>query len=402
MVLSSQSGRSDVSSSYMASRRRRRRGGRRLGLVLGFAALLGLIAYYALSPAERGAPASEEPASSGAGADASSQGGERTSPASGPPNAGERTASGNGPISPPPPSPERPSGDGAPEGGDADAQRRQGPSGERDEGPPAGNGLEALVRDGLNLLENGSVVAGRRRLSRILLEEADRLRPAQSKRIRRALVRLSEKRLFSPDPVKDPLVTMYTVERGDRLGRIAPRFDVTYRLIERINRVEARRVRAGRSLKIARGPFHAVVTKSDYRMDIYVEAAARDGEGTPGPPWVYVRSFPVGLGENDSTPEGRWRVREGAKLTNPAWTNPRTGKKYDADDPEKPIGERWIGLRGIGEYTKGLEGYGMHGTIDPNSIGQQVSMGCIRLREDDVAFVYDLLVAGESEVRVRP
>lgn len=45
--------------------------------------------------------------------------------------------------------------------------------------------------------------------------------------------------------------------------------------------------------------------------------------------------------------------------------------------------------------------YGIHGTIDPNSIGKQSSMGCIRLRADDIAMVYDMMVEGKSTVVVK-
>jgi lipoprotein-anchoring transpeptidase ErfK/SrfK len=114
-----------------------------------------------------------------------------------------------------------------------------------------------------------------------------------------------------------------------------------------------------------------------------------------------VTSLPVGLGEYDSTPVGRFRVEPGKRLINPAWTNPRTGEKYDAGDPKNPIGERWIGLEGIDEGNRDLDGYGIHGTIDPASIGHQRSMGCVRMLPDDVALVYEVLVDG-CEVEIRP
>ncbi|MEO0716931.1 MAG: L,D-transpeptidase, partial [Planctomycetota bacterium] len=86
-----------------------------------------------------------------------------------------------------------------------------------------------------------------------------------------------------------------------------------------------------------------------------------------------------------------------SKLVNPRWTNPRTGEHFEADDPENPIGEHWIGLQGLGESAV-WEGYGIHGTTDPGSIGEDRSMGCVRLGHEDVAFVYELLVDGVSVV----
>ena len=43
---------------------------------------------------------------------------------------------------------------------------------------------------------------------------------------------------------------------------------------------------------------------------------------------------------------------------------------------------------------------GIHGTIDPNSIGKQESLGCIRMRNEDVAIVFEMLVDSKSTVTV--
>ncbi len=93
---------------------------------------------------------------------------------------------------------------------------------------------------------------------------------------------------------------------------------------------------------------------------------------------------------------GTWSVR--SKLINPSWTDPATHQHYYAEDPDNPIGERWIGLHGEAGEAVGKVGFGIHGTIDPASIGENFSMGCIRLLPDDVALVYDLLVSGHSRV----
>ena len=41
---------------------------------------------------------------------------------------------------------------------------------------------------------------------------------------------------------------------------------------------------------------------------------------------------------------------------------------------------------------------GIHGTIEPETIGKDVSMGCIRMLPDDVALAYKLLLPGQSYV----
>jgi lipoprotein-anchoring transpeptidase ErfK/SrfK len=73
----------------------------------------------------------------------------------------------------------------------------------------------------------------------------------------------------------------------------------------------------------------------------------------------------------------------------------------EADDPKNPLGEFWIGLEGVDGNAVGQESYGIHGTIEPDSIGKMASLGCIRMLNDDVAVLYEMLVEGKSIVVVR-
>ncbi len=99
---------------------------------------------------------------------------------------------------------------------------------------------------------------------------------------------------------------------------------------------------------------------------------------------------------------GRFRVRAASKLVNPAWANPRTGERFSRHDPDNPIGERWIGLEGIDDANRDLAGYGIHGTIEPESVGRQSSMGCVRMLPEDVEVVYEVLMERISTVEIRP
>ena len=93
-------------------------------------------------------------------------------------------------------------------------------------------------------------------------------------------------------------------------------------------------------------------------------------------------------------------VKPNSKLVDPEWVNPRTGERFGPKDPKNPIGDYWIGLIGDSDNIRGLEGYGVHGTIDPDSIGAMKSMGCVRLANDDIALVYELLMDGVSTVEI--
>jgi lipoprotein-anchoring transpeptidase ErfK/SrfK len=92
------------------------------------------------------------------------------------------------------------------------------------------------------------------------------------------------------------------------------------------------------------------------------------------------------------TPTGLWVVEPGGKLIRPTWTDPDTGKTYEAEDPDYPLGSRWIRL-------KGLEGDAV-GTQDPSLIGTTGSRGCIRLHNGDVILIYNLLMPGFSQVEI--
>jgi lipoprotein-anchoring transpeptidase ErfK/SrfK len=89
------------------------------------------------------------------------------------------------------------------------------------------------------------------------------------------------------------------------------------------------------------------------------------------------------------------------KLKNPTYYSPRGEGVISADDPKNPLGEFWIGLAGVDGHAVGKQSYGIHGTIEPDSIGKQASMGCIRMRNEDVAEVFELLVEGRSNVTIR-
>jgi len=206
--------------------------------------------------------------------------------------------------------------------------------------------------------------------------------------VKRQLSALSEKWLFGravfPD---DKLCGRYQVESGDSLEALGRRFKVPYRIIMRINSIsDPTALRAGETIKIVKGPFRCKVYRSNFKMDLYLQD-------------TFVRSFVVGLGKpGRETPTGLWRVK--GKLLSPTWTDPDTGKTYESGDPDYPLGARWIALEGLDGDAKGRTGFAIHGTKNPEQLGTAGSRGCIRLYNEDVKLVYDLLRAGVSEVVV--
>ena len=210
------------------------------------------------------------------------------------------------------------------------------------------------------------------------------------------LGQINDELVFGPNVYPgDPWASDYTVKPGDSLTRIVNRekLQVDWRLIQWVNALERpERIQVGQHIKVLRGPFHAEIDKSTHRLDLYM------GEG---PERAFVRSYDVGLGSKDSTPLGRFQVRKGHKLVNPMWTNPHTGEFYPADDPKNPIGEYWMGLKGLDATNSGERSFGIHGTIEPESIGMDSSMGCIRLQDGEIDMIYAVMAEGVSTIDIR-
>ena len=185
----------------------------------------------------------------------------------------------------------------------------------------------------------------------------------------------------------------WKVEPGTALVKLAKRFDVTAELLCRVNGLSSpNKLKAGVTIKTIQGPFYLVVSKSKFEADIYLGNPGGDGS-------MYVKTVRVGLGADGSTPTGTWLVDTG-KVVNPVYYSARGEGVIAADDPKNPLGERWIPLKGIEGDCVGKESYGIHGTIDPSSIGKNMSQGCIRLASDDINLLYDLLIEGKSKVKV--
>jgi len=212
----------------------------------------------------------------------------------------------------------------------------------------------------------------------------------QSVFVKTQLSNLAEKWLFSKTVLpKDVLCSSYEVRPGDQLGTIGRKLKVPYEIIMRINNIKTpKALRAGETIKVINGPFHVLIHRSTFTMDLYLQN-------------TFVRSFRVGLGQaGRETPKGSWRVKPGGKLISPLWTDPDTGKTYEAEDPDYPLGSRWIGLEGLKGAAEGRSGFAIHGTKKAEQIGKAGSRGCIRMHDKDVMLVYDLLMPQVSQVVV--
>jgi L,D-transpeptidase ErfK/SrfK len=122
------------------------------------------------------------------------------------------------------------------------------------------------------------------------------------------------------------------------------------------------------------------------------------------------RRFPVAVGMPGwETPVGEFQVLE--KTRYPVWEHPQTGRLQPAG-PANPLGSRWIGFHRDCNGRKGWDGEqvldvkgcvaaGFHGTPHRWTVGRAVSHGCVRLYDEDVRELFELVSIG-TRVTVLP
>lgn len=137
-----------------------------------------------------------------------------------------------------------------------------------------------------------------------------------------------------------------------------------------------------------------------------IRAAAQEQTNSPAPQQRIVISIPdrkLALIERDETgmervlriydiavgkpstpsPNGTFHVVN--RLKHPTWFN---SGRVVPPGPSNPLGTRWLGLS--------KAGYGIHGTNAPLSIGLAASHGCIRMRNQDVEELFELVSVGAT------
>lgn len=187
-----------------------------------------------------------------------------------------------------------------------------------------------------------------------------------------SLGRVNVSLLFSPT-VTD-LDSVYEVSSGDNLGKIASSYATTVDYIKKANGLSSSTIRPGQKLKVPKGKFSIVVDKSQNQLMLTENNK-------------FIKNYIVSTGKNNSSPVGTFKIV--TKIENPVWYT--QGAVVPPDSPQNILGTRWMGID--------KKGFGIHGTVDPNALGQQVTAGCVRMSNADVEELYTIVPVG-TEVTI--
>jgi len=195
---------------------------------------------------------------------------------------------------------------------------------------------------------------------------------ARLKEIQRKIEDINIKIIFSP--IIDKCAKKYIVKPNDSLAKIAKENNTTIELIKRANSLSSDVIRPEQELKITTCKFSIVVDKSQNLLFLKV------GD-------EIVKTYVVSTGKNNSTPVGVFKIVN--KQPNPTWF--KAGAVVAPNSPDNILGTRWLGIE--------AKGYGIHGTTMPEELGKQVTLGCVRMRNEEVEELYDIVPVG-TEVTI--
>ncbi|MFH1061586.1 MAG: L,D-transpeptidase family protein [Candidatus Omnitrophota bacterium] len=173
--------------------------------------------------------------------------------------------------------------------------------------------------------------------------------------------------LFSKAPSANS--TIYEVQPGDSLYKIAKQFKTNVELIQKTNNLTKSLIKPGMKLKIITSVFSLFVSKTDLLMSLKA-----DGE--------LVKTYKVGIGRDNSTPVGQFKIVN--RIINPVWY--KTGAIVPAGSQENILGTRWLGFS--------EPGYGIHGTVDNQPIQSQKTQGCLRMMNNEVEELFVIVPVG--------
>jgi lipoprotein-anchoring transpeptidase ErfK/SrfK len=174
--------------------------------------------------------------------------------------------------------------------------------------------------------------------------------------------------VMTPRPM--PEKTDYEVQPGDSLDKIAKKFGTTVELLRIGNNIKGSMIRAGDRLRVFNGKFKVSVSKSDNELVLWMNDQ-------------FFKRYKVGTGQYNKTPVGDFLIND--RIAQPTWWRP-DGKAIPFGDKENLLGTHWLSIN--------VKGYGLHGTWEPETIGYQLSAGCVRMHNEEIEQLFNLLTLG--------
>ncbi|MDP8260913.1 MAG: L,D-transpeptidase family protein [Candidatus Kappaea frigidicola] len=162
---------------------------------------------------------------------------------------------------------------------------------------------------------------------------------------------------------------IYEVQPKDTLNSIAKKFLTTVDLLQKSNNLDDAFIRPGDRLKVVNAEFGIIIDKSQNTLIL------KEADNV-------IRIYNVSTGKNNCTPVGEFTIDN--KLKNPV--HYKKGEIVPAESPDNVLGSRWMGLS--------IPTYGIHGTIDEATLGQQITEGCVRMRNNEVEELYIIVPVG--------
>ncbi|OUX38941.1 MAG: hypothetical protein CBE26_00230 [Kiritimatiellaceae bacterium TMED266] len=213
-------------------------------------------------------------------------------------------------------------------------------------------------------LQNGQIELAYERIQPLLTQ------PSSS--VIEALGQINIQRLHSALPMDGKI--FYTVQSGDYLQKIARQYNTTIALIKSMNSMQTDTIRIGARLLVFNGSFSIQVSKNKNTLDLLLNNQL-------------FKRYPVGTGEFGKTPAVEFFIYD--KIIDPPWTRPTDNRLIEYGDPENVLGTRWMALKSTDNSN--LKGFGIHGTWERDSIGSQSSAGCVRMFNEDVEELFDIV-----------
>jgi hypothetical protein len=160
----------------------------------------------------------------------------------------------------------------------------------------------------------------------------------------------------------------YKPQDSESFYGICRKFNMSPELLKKVNNITDEKSLPDK-LKIVPGNFSIVIERGKNILTLYRENK-------------FFKEYNVATGYNLSTPLGEYYII--TKLIKPPWID--GDKIVPPEDPAYPLGTRWMGLSG----TR----LGIHGTKDPQYIGEYVTSGCIRMKNNDIEELYMIVPFG--------